>query len=129
MQWYKIGYPSFGDHIIEAKILTGCNKGDKVLIPRITLTPSDSSRLPVNLQCKQFPISLCYAMKIIKSQGQSLGHIGIYLPKPVFSHGQLYVAVTRVTSRRGLKILICDKDNKPRSSTDNVVYKEIFYNI
>ena len=80
-----------GERIIEAKIITGSNVGSKVLIPRIVLT-SDDSKWPFILRRKQFPIKVCYAMTINKSQGHSLNYVGLYLPKPVFTHGQFYVA-------------------------------------
>ena len=35
-----------------------------------------------------------FAMTIKKSQGQSLAHVGLYLSNPIFSHGQLYVALS-----------------------------------
>ena len=68
------------------------------------------------------------AMTINKSQGQSLNHVEIYSPQPVFSHGQLYVAVSRVTSRKVLKILLLDEDGKDTDITSNVVYKKVFQN-
>lgn len=60
---------------------------------------------------------------------QSLKQVGVYLPQPVFSHGQLYVAISRVTSRSGLKILMTDENGASMDSTSNVVYKEIFRNL
>ena len=68
-------------------------------------------------------------MTINKSQGQSLKHVGVYLPTPVFSHGQLYVVVSRVTTRERLKILIIDEDGQDTNVTSNVVYEEVFRNV
>ena len=52
--------------------------------------------------------------------------VGLYLDRLVFSHGQLYVAVSRVTSRNGLKVLIAENNNGDRFHTKNIVYEEIF---
>ena len=66
-------------------------------------------------------------MTINKSQGQSFPNVGLYLPKPVFTHGQLYVALFRVRSREGIKILIANSSkHEDNEKIENVVYKEVF---
>ncbi|XP_058746518.1 uncharacterized protein LOC131619442 [Vicia villosa] len=115
-------------HVIEAKIISGKNIGNLFYIPRMSLSPSQSP-WPFKLVRRQFPIIVSFAMTINKSQGQSLDNVGLYLPKEVFSHGQLYVAISRVKSKKGLRILIHDKDREPMISTTNVVFKEVFHNI
>ncbi|CAN6825234.1 unnamed protein product, partial [Brassica oleracea] len=60
---------------------------------------------------------VAFAITINKSQGQSLSEVGLFLPRPVFSHR----TISRVTSKKGLKILIVDAEAKPQRQTMNVV--------
>lgn len=66
-------------------------------------------------------------MTINKAQGQSLQTVGLFLPKSVFTHGQFYVSISRVTSPHGLKIFVDDEGGNPMNVTQNVVYQEVFY--
>jgi ATP-dependent exoDNAse (exonuclease V) alpha subunit len=61
-------------------------------------------------------------MTINKSQGQSLQTVGVDLRTAVFSHGQLYVALSRVTDVGRLMVL-----NGPGRGrhVQNVVYSEV----
>ena len=52
--------------------------------------------MPFILRRRQFPIQLAFAMTINKSQGQTFEEVGLFLERDVFSHGQLYVALSRV---------------------------------
>nr|GFB85199.1 ATP-dependent DNA helicase PIF1-like [Tanacetum cinerariifolium] len=117
-----------GVNIIEAKIISGGSVGIICAIPRMVLSPSDT-KIPFKFNHRQFPVALCFAMTINKSQGQTLTQVGIFLQRLVFSHGQLYVDVSRVKSKKGLKILCYDEDGNYAKSTTNVVYKEALFRI
>lgn len=101
------------NNVIKATILNGKFKGEDVLIPRIPLFPAN---LPFQFRRLQFPVRLAFAMTINKSQGQSLQVCGINLEYPCFSHGQLYVACSRVGKPTSLFVFAVD------GKTKNIVY-------
>jgi ATP-dependent DNA helicase PIF1 len=94
----------------------------------MNMIPSNS-QVGFRFQRRQFPIVVSFAMTINKSQGQTLARVGLLLTRHVFSHGQLYVALSQVKSRNGLKILIVDDNGHLTSSTKNVVYHEVLQKI
>ncbi|CAI0422978.1 unnamed protein product [Linum tenue] len=124
----RIMITSLGDNVIRGTIMGGSNDTDDVIITRIVLN-IENSRWPFILKRRQFPVRLCYGMTINKSQGQTLDKVGIYLPDPVFSHGQLYVGVSRVRSTNGLRILIDNPADIPGDYTRNIVFREAFTDI
>ena len=106
---------------LEGRLLGGDHDGELRIIPRIPLT-SLEGELPFILTWRQFPVKLCFAMTINKSQGQSLKTVGLDLRVPMFSHGQLYVALSRVTDVSNLTVLLPEQAN---SNTTNIVYPEV----
>jgi PIF1-like helicase len=111
---------------IHAKILTGARRGHDVLIPRVPNISKDKG-LPFQIRRRQFPVQIAFAMSINKAQGQSVHHLGLYLPQSVFAHGQLYVGLSRVTSRSTIKVLIDDPvyEDDEGAFTKNVVYNDV----
>uniref|UniRef100_A0A8I6YHM7 ATP-dependent DNA helicase n=1 Tax=Hordeum vulgare subsp. vulgare TaxID=112509 RepID=A0A8I6YHM7_HORVV len=132
----------FERNAIDAEIVIGQHARRRVFLPRIPLCPSDNDMFPFKFKRKQFPLRLSYAMTINKAQGQTIPIVGVYLPNPVFSHGQLYVALSRATAKRNIKILIEKEKDKGKKQTNkskkrqrptlslqrtmkNIVYKEV----
>jgi ATP-dependent exoDNAse (exonuclease V) alpha subunit len=124
----------FQRNTVDAEIMVGDHAGKRIFLPRIPLCPSDDEMFPFQFKRKQFPIRLSFAMTINKAQGQTIPNAGVYLPESVFSHGQLYVALSRATARSNIRILVVrpeDKKDKKKKTkvngtyTKNIVYKEV----
>ena len=112
--------------VLEGRLLGGDFHGQPRMIPRIKLS-TKPDHFPVFTR-KQFPIRICFAMTIHKSQGQSLKNVAVDLRKHCFTHGQLYVALSRVTDVSHLRVLLNSSTNAlsgtPDDLTDNIVYPE-----
>ncbi|PKU84415.1 ATP-dependent DNA helicase PIF1 [Dendrobium catenatum] len=67
-------------------------------------------------------------MTINKSEDQTILNVGIYLAHNVFSHGQLYVSLSRGISMSQIKLLIIPNKYAATQGSyiKNIVYKEIF---
>ena len=114
---------NMADHVIEVMAISGSNPGSKLFVPRITLI-STSGTLPFTMRRKQFPIKPAFAMTANKAQGQTLARVGIYLGTDFFSHGQLYVALSRCGDRHSIKILK-RKGRNEEKVVRNVVYRAV----
>jgi hypothetical protein len=109
--------------------LTGLCVGNEVLIPKIKLIHKPNQDFSVSfLQLQdfsvsflqlQFPVAVAFALAINKAQGQTLFKVSVFLPQPVFSHGQLYVALSHVKNVGGLSIGIVADPRSHHSTTNN----------
>jgi ATP-dependent DNA helicase PIF1 len=112
------------DRILEVQIMGGKHDGDFALIPKIKLFPQDSNSASpiIDFFRVQFPVQLALAISINKSQGQSVNVVGVDLSKPVFTHGQLYVALSRATSGRRVTVLLPEEQGY---RAHNVIYPDV----
>jgi hypothetical protein len=114
-----------GTRLITVRLLRGVagpvNRIDDedILIPRINFTAT----LPSGhtLSRRQFPVALAYATTFNSCQGLTLDILGVDLTRPVFSHGQLYTALSRIRHRSHAKIRL----RPGETTTTNVTYHEI----
>ena len=114
------------DRVIEVTAVSGSKPGSKLFVPRIIMDNNDST-LPFSIRRRQYPLKPAFAMTANKSQGQTLSRVGIYLGQDFFSHGQLYVALSRCGDRSGIKILsrVGKKEGFEGTVMRNCVFKEV----
>ena len=112
----------YRNRVLEVRLITGQYAGETIFIPRVPNQPSDEEN-SFKFTRKQFPIRLCFAMTINKSQGQLVKHVGLDLSSSVFTHGQFYVAVFRVTSVSNIKAIW--NEQQQEAITKNIVYTEV----
>ena len=111
-------------HTIDAEVATGAYRGQRILIPRLKFPTGPD--YPFCFTRTQFPVRLAFAITANKSQGQTYQKIGICLHHtPFFTHGQLYVALSRVGKRQNIAILLSQSAGDAGSRTSNVVYQQV----
>ena len=70
-------------------------------------------------------VRVAFAMTINKAQGQTLRRVGVFLPEPCFTHGQLYVAASRVGLPEHLRFAVPRDEATGTFRTRNVVFREV----
>ena len=111
---------------IHARLAAGpyCDKENaEIFIPRIKFLPDDK-KTPVEYQRIQFPVRIDFAITSNRAQGRTYKKVGINLTTNLFSHGQLYVSLSRVGSFKKVSVF------QPKNSTTygymkNVVFHEV----
>ena len=123
------GQGGVGVRALECELITGPRKGDVIFVPRVPARLDDEF-WPWPWYRRQFPVRVAYAMTINKAQGQTLERCGLQLLTPCFSHGQLYVGMSRVGHPDNLQIMIPEDAIEDdvlgaENITANVVYEEV----
>ena len=77
--------------------------------------------LSFKLKARQSPVRLFFSMIIKKTHRQSINNLGVYILHSVFSHGRLYVALSRAGLPR-TKVMLIDVTNT-QGTNENIFGK------
>ncbi|CDF35670.1 partial DNA helicase [Chondrus crispus] len=109
-------------NLLFLRVTTGSHQGNRLFLPRMPCGPGDDNFPIPGFTRTQFPIRTCFALTTNKAQGQSFGgRIGLDLRDYCFSHGQLYVALSRTTHPGNVTVLTRESNE----TTRNIVYPEV----
>src|SRR6266496_339462 len=91
--------------------------------------------LCMNSNSKSAHLSFCYATSVhcvmehafMSPASVRESHVGLCLTEPVFTHGQLYIALSRVMDGANLRMIVPDtEDARKEGKIKNIVYTEVF---
>ena len=90
---------AIGSRHIQCRVLTGKATGsiEYLMKNAFTITP-EASGLPFTVLRRQYPIIPAYCLTVHKAQGQTIHKCGLIFESDPYTHGQLYVALSRVSS-------------------------------
>jgi hypothetical protein len=102
---------AIGRHYATFKVLTGKSAGSiEILLKSVFSISSEASGLPFTIIRRQFPIIPAYCLTVHKAQGQTMARVGLIFESDPFTHGQLYVALSRVSGWDSVYVMCQDGD-------------------
>ncbi|XP_054259511.1 uncharacterized protein LOC128984236 [Macrosteles quadrilineatus] len=103
-------------------------KTEPICIPRIQFVFPFVEGSPLRVRRLQFPLMLAYSMTGHKSQGQTIDRVGVDLRSDCFTHGQLYVLLSRVRHPDDIAVLVRpERVREGVAHTKNIVYGELLH--
>lgn len=128
----RVQIVSIFTHSVEIKTI-GEDSERTLRIPRIPFKFRLKYGSSYQLTRTQFPLRLAYAMTYNKCQSQTLMKVLLDITNPPFSHGQLYVPLSRVHDSTKIAIYLKHDQLSPSLDTttgympmiNNIVYQEV----
>ena len=118
----KVIVREIGRHLVTVKTLM---EHRQFALPRIIFRFT-LPRSGLMIERRQFPLRLCYAITVNKSQGLTLDRVCLDLREHPFAHGQLYVRASRVRNRSNILVLTLDDHlHHTCALTKNIVYQDL----
>ena len=116
----RVVVKALGDSVIVQVVTKDGPIPEEILLPQINFTYSIPSS-GFTLCRKQFPLAPAYATTFNSCQGLTLDKVGVDLTNPVFSHGQLYTALSRIRKRDDGMLRI----RRGMESLENITFSEL----